>query len=72
VNGGFFVLEPGVLDYVDSDQAIWEREPMERLAEAGELSAYRHQGFWQNLDTLRDKMVLEELWTTGEAPWKVW
>jgi glucose-1-phosphate cytidylyltransferase len=72
VNGGFFVLEPGVLDYIESDDAVWEREPMERLAAAGELSAYRHHGYWQNLDTLRDKMVLEELWSTGDAPWKVW
>jgi glucose-1-phosphate cytidylyltransferase len=72
VNGGFFVLEPGVLDYIDSDDSIWEREPMERLAEAGELSAYRHGGYWQNLDTLRDKMVLEELWASGNPPWKVW
>jgi glucose-1-phosphate cytidylyltransferase len=72
VNGVFFVLEPGVLDFIDSDDSIWEREPMERLAAAGELSAYRHSGYWQNLDTLRDKMVLEELWEAGDPPWKVW
>jgi glucose-1-phosphate cytidylyltransferase len=72
VNGGFFVLEPGVLEYVDGDGSLWERDPMERLAAAGQLSAYRHEGYWQNLDTLRDKMVLEELWATGKPPWKVW
>src|SRR5918992_308701 len=72
VNGGFFVLEPGVLDYIDSDDSIWEREPMQRLAAAGELSAYRHGGYWQNLDTLRGKMVLEELWEAGDPPWKIW
>jgi glucose-1-phosphate cytidylyltransferase len=72
VNGGFFVLEPGVLDYIDDDASIWEREPMERLAQQGLLAAYRHTGYWQNLDTLRDKIVLEERWTSGDAPWKVW
>ena len=72
VNGGFFVVEPQVLDYIDGDATVWEREPMERLAAAGRLAAYRHEGFWQPMDTLRDKMVLEELWGSGDAPWKVW
>jgi glucose-1-phosphate cytidylyltransferase len=72
VNGGFFVLEPEVLDYIDGDSIMWEREPMERLAEANHLAAYRHHGFWQPMDTLRDKQFLEELWQKGEAPWKVW
>lgn len=69
VNGGFFVLEPGVLDYIDGDSMVWEREPMERLAREGQLSAYRHLGFWQPMDTLRDKMLLEGLWESGKAPW---
>jgi glucose-1-phosphate cytidylyltransferase len=72
INGGFFVLEPGVMDYIDGDSAVWEREPMERLAHEGMLSAYRHHGFWQNMDTLRDKSVLEELWRSGKPPWKLW
>jgi glucose-1-phosphate cytidylyltransferase len=72
VNGGFFVLEREVLDYIDGDDTVWEREPMERLAEEGKLAAYRHFGYWQNMDSLRDKMVLEELWASGQPPWKVW
>ena len=72
INGGFFVLNPGVFDYIDGDLTIWERDPMERLAAAGELSAYTHRGFWQPMDTLRDKRLLEELWASGRAPWKVW
>jgi glucose-1-phosphate cytidylyltransferase len=72
VNGGFFVVEPQVFEYIEGDTTVWEREPMERLAAEGKLSAYRHEGFWQPMDTLRDKMVLEELWASGQAPWKVW
>ncbi len=72
VNGGFFVLEHAVLDYIDGDHVIWEREPMERLAAEGRLAAYRHSGYWQNMDTLRDKMVLEEQWASGHAPWMKW
>lgn len=72
VNGGFFVLEPGVLDYIESEQTVWEKEPMERLAREGQLSAYRHSGFWQPMDTLRDRMYLEDLWASDKAPWKVW
>jgi glucose-1-phosphate cytidylyltransferase len=72
VNGGFFVAEPQVLDYIDGDSTVWEREPLERLAEEGKLAAYRHEGFWHPMDTLRDKMVLEDLWASGKAPWKVW
>lgn len=72
VNGGFFVLEPGVFDYIDGDLTIWERDPMERLSQKGELVAYRHTGFWQPMDTLRDKNVLEDLWKSGNAPWKLW
>jgi glucose-1-phosphate cytidylyltransferase len=72
INGGFFVLEPGALDYVDGDQSVWERGPMERLAEEGQLMAYRHDGFWQPMDTLREKRLLEDMWASGEAPWKVW
>ena len=72
INGGFFVLSPSVLDYLEDDQTIWEREPLERLAEEGNLAAFQHQGFWQPMDTLRDKQYLEELWQLGKAPWKVW
>jgi glucose-1-phosphate cytidylyltransferase len=72
INGGFFVLSPQVIDYIADDKTIWEREPMERLAEEGQLAAYHHQGFWQPMDTLRDKQQLEELWQSGHAPWKVW
>lgn len=72
VNGGYFVLEPGALDYIDGDATIWERRPLERLAQDGQLAAYKHDGFWQPMDTLRDKTKLEELWQTGQAPWKVW
>jgi glucose-1-phosphate cytidylyltransferase len=72
VNGGFFVLEPAVMDYITGDSTVWEREPMEKLAQDGMLSAYKHHGFWHPMDTLRDKKVLEELWQSGEAPWKVW
>lgn len=72
VNGGFFVLEPGALDYIGGDDTVWEREPLEQLARARQLSAYRHKGFWHPMDTLRDKHVLEQLWAGGGAPWKVW
>jgi glucose-1-phosphate cytidylyltransferase len=72
INGGFFVLEPEVLDYITGDSTVWEREPLERLAADGQLSAYRHEGFWQPMDTLRDKTVLEDLWHRNAAPWRVW
>jgi glucose-1-phosphate cytidylyltransferase len=72
VNGGFFVVEPAVLEYIEGDETVWERGPLERLAGEGKLFAYRHEGFWHPMDTLRDKMVLEQLWASGEAPWKVW
>jgi glucose-1-phosphate cytidylyltransferase len=72
INGGFFVLSPSILEYLTDDRTIWEREPLERLAEEGNLAAYNHNGFWQPMDTLRDKINLEELWQSGHAPWKVW
>lgn len=72
INGGFFVLSPKVIDLIEGDQTIWEREPLERLAAAGELKAFQHDGFWQCMDTLRDKNHLEELWASGKAPWKIW
>ncbi len=72
INGGFFVLSPRVFDLIAGDQTIWEREPLQTLAESKQLNAYLHEGFWQPMDTLRDKNLLEELWATGKAPWKVW
>jgi glucose-1-phosphate cytidylyltransferase len=72
INGGFFVLSPKVGDYIEGDATVWEREPMERLAADGQLSVYFHNGFWQPMDTLRDKRHLEELWDEGRAPWKSW
>lgn len=72
INGAFFVLEPTVLDYIDGDQTVWEREPLERLAREGQLMAYRHDSYWQCMDTLREKHILEQLWQTNRAPWKIW
>ena len=72
INGGFFVLNRKVLEYIDGDGTLWEREPMERLTAQGQLMAYRHEGFWQPMDTLREKHLLESLWQGGRAPWKVW
>ena len=72
INGAFFVLEPGIFDYIDGDDVMWEHEPMRRLAEDGELMAFRHESFWQCMDTLREKYLLQSLWETGEAPWKTW
>ena len=72
INGGFFVLESGVFDYIDGDDTIWEREPLEKLAQDGQLVAYKHKGFWKPMDTLRDKRELEALWESGNPPWKVW
>jgi glucose-1-phosphate cytidylyltransferase len=72
INGGFFVLSPAVIDYIEGDRTVWELEPLERLAHEGQLAAYTHEGFWQPMDTLRDKSHLEALWNSGQAPWKVW
>jgi glucose-1-phosphate cytidylyltransferase len=72
VNGGFFVLEPGIVDYIQSDQCVWEREPLERLAEEGQLVAFLHQGFWHSMDTFRDVNALNKMWQEGQAPWKIW
>ena len=73
INGGFFVLQRAALDYIDgNDDTVWERAPLEKLARDGQLSAFTHRGFWQPMDTLRDKMRLEDIWQSGEAPWKVW
>jgi glucose-1-phosphate cytidylyltransferase len=72
INGGFFVLDPSVLDLVDGDDCIWEQQPLQSLAASGQLSAFHHEGFWQPMDTLRDRTLLEELWQNGQAPWKVW
>ena len=72
INGGYFVLEPEVIDYIAGDSTVWEKEPLEKLADSGQLSAYKHPGFWQPMDTLRDKTYLEELWKSDKAPWKVW
>jgi len=72
INGGFYVLQREVIDYVESDETIWERDPIERLTREGQLMGYRHDGFWSCMDTLREKNYLEELWQTSKAPWKVW
>ena len=72
INGGFFVLSPQVIDYLKDDQTVWEREPLQTLAREGQLSSYIHRGFWQPMDTLRDKIYLDELWNSGNAPWKIW
>ena len=72
INGGFFVLEPAALDLIENDATIWEREPLEQLAARDQLRAHRHRGFWQPVDTLRDKRLLEELWLKQTAPWKTW
>ena len=72
MNGGFFVLEPEILDHIAGDEILWEKEPLERLAREGQLAVYRHRGFWQPMDTLRDKRLLEQTWESGAAPWKIW
>jgi len=72
INGGFFVLSPSVIDLINDDTTVWEREPIEILAQEGQLTVYLHDGFWQPMDTLRDKTHLEELWASGAAPWKIW
>jgi glucose-1-phosphate cytidylyltransferase len=72
INGGFFVLEPEIFEFIKDDSTVWEQSPMERLAQEGQLSAFRHQSFWQPMDTLRDKNMLEKLWQSGKAPWKIW
>lgn len=72
INGGFFALEPAVMDYIKDDSTVWEQEPLRTLAHEGLLGAYKHQGYWQNMDTLRDKTILEELWQSNQAPWKIW
>ena len=72
INGGFFVLEKGILDYIQDDETLWEKEPLETLAAQDQLAVWKHNGFWQPMDTLRDKILLEELWDSGKAPWKIW
>jgi glucose-1-phosphate cytidylyltransferase len=72
INGGFFVLEPAVIDYIEGDDTVWEAEPLRRLARDGQLAAFKHDGFWHAMDTLRDRANLESIWATGDAPWKVW
>ena len=72
INGAFFVLEPGIFDYIQSDDTRWEKEPLERLAQDGQLAAYKHNSFWQCMDTIFDKLILEKYWSSGAPPWKVW
>mgnify|MGYP000218041553 CR=1 FL=1 len=72
INGGFFVLEPAIFSYIEGDTTVWEKEPLERLAQEQQLSVYKHEGFWSSMDTLRDKINLEEIWESGAPPWKVW
>lgn len=72
INGGFFVVEPEAINYISDDSTVWEKEPMEILAKTGRLAAFRHRGFWMPMDTIRDRNILEELWATNKAPWKIW
>lgn len=72
INGAFFVLEPGVFDYIDDDDTQWEKEPLEKLARDGQLMAYKHGSFWQCMDTLREKYILQRFWDSGDPPWKIW
>lgn len=72
INGGFFVLEPKVIDLIEGDTTVWEQEPLHELTQRNQLAVYHHKGYWQNMDTMRDKHVLQELWTSGKAPWKIW
>lgn len=72
INGGFFVCEPAIFDLIDGDHQTWEQDPMARLVDAGQLSSYHHHGYWQSMDSLRDKIALEKIWASGQAPWKVW
>lgn len=72
VNGGFFVLEPEVMNYIAGDDSVWEKEPLMKLAKDGQLAAYKHEGIWQPMDTLRDKHLLEDMWNSGKAPWRIW
>ena len=72
INGGFFVLSPKVFNYLEDDTTVWEQAPLQKLARDGQLMAFEHTGFWQPMDTLRDKIFLEDLWLSGNAPWKIW
>ena len=72
INGGFFVVQPEAIDYIEAESTVWEYQPMQRIAQEGRLAAYRHTGYWQNMDTLRDKNVLKKIWLSGDAPWKIW
>jgi glucose-1-phosphate cytidylyltransferase len=72
INGGFFVVEPKALQYIEGDSTLWEHEPLEKFSQTGQLAAYKHEGFWQCMDTIRDVQALENLWQTGAAPWKIW
>lgn len=72
INAGYMVLEPGIFDLIEGDSTVFEKEPLEKVAKMGELKAYKHDGFWQCMDTKREKEKLEELWASGKAPWKVW
>ena len=72
ISGGFFVCEPGIFDYIDGDETIWERKPLENLASEEQLSVHKYEGFWASMDTMRDKIYLDELWESGDAPWKIW
>jgi glucose-1-phosphate cytidylyltransferase len=72
INGGFFIVEPQAIDYISDDNTVWEKEPLEILARTNKLGAFKHYGFWQPMDTLRDKNVLDDLWNSGKAPWKLW
>ena len=72
INGGFFILEPGVFEYIDGDNTVWEKEPFEKLLKKREINVYKHSGFWKCMDTLRDKTILDEMWNQEDVPWKLW
>ena len=72
INGGFFVLEPKIIEYIIGDETMWEKEPLEKLSKEGQLMAYMHHGFWKCMDKLYDKLELEKMWNSGKAPWKIW
>ena len=72
INGGFFVMKPSIFDYIEGDETIWEQQPVGKLADEGELMAFEHEGFWQPMDTMRERDLLQDMWASGSAPWRIW